>query len=285
MFLGLFTMKITKILNNNAVVTLDAHQCEQVVMGCGIGFQKRAGESLNKELIEKVFRLQRCGWVSHLSELLDHVPLEVITTCDLIISGVRTQLGKLQDSLYITLADHCHFAIERQQQGIFIRNNLLWEIQRLYPREYALGGEALDIIEKRLGIRLAEDEAGFIALHLVNAQLNSDMPEVMNITQIMHEILNITKYQLRINYDEKMLSYQRLVTHLKFFVQRMLLQTPVPDDDLGLHETVMNHYPIAWQCAEKISHFFAMQYQRELTSEETMFLAIHIERVRKDSMN
>jgi len=33
-------MKIAKIINNNVVITLDEHQKEKVVMGCGIRFKK-----------------------------------------------------------------------------------------------------------------------------------------------------------------------------------------------------------------------------------------------------
>ncbi len=122
---------------------------------------------LDDSKIEKVFALQSDELVGRLGELLSQIPLEVMTTCDRIIDP-RGRLGKLQESLYITLTDHCHFAIERQKKGIALRNVLLWEIKRLYPKEFALGrGRA--IIAKRLGVELAEDEAGFIALHLVTA--------------------------------------------------------------------------------------------------------------------
>lgn len=51
-------MKIAKILNNNVVVVLDEHGREQVVMGRGLAFQKRVGEELDKQRVEKVFALQ-----------------------------------------------------------------------------------------------------------------------------------------------------------------------------------------------------------------------------------
>ncbi len=51
-------MKIAKILNNNVVVALDERGSEQVVMGRGLAFQKRAGDTLETALIEKVFALQ-----------------------------------------------------------------------------------------------------------------------------------------------------------------------------------------------------------------------------------
>ncbi|MFW0765515.1 BglG family transcription antiterminator LicT [Trabulsiella odontotermitis] len=275
-------MKIARVLNNNVVVVLDEQQREQVVMGRGLAFKKRVGEELDEDKIEKVFSLQNDEMVRHLGELLSQIPLEVMTTCDRIITLATQRLGRLQESLYITLTDHCWFAIERHHKGVEIKNVLLWEIKRLYPKEFALGREALAIIASRLHVELPEDEAGFIALHLVTAQLNSEMPEVMHVTRVMQEILQLVKYQLKIEYDEESLSYQRFVTHLKFFAQRMLTRTVVPDDDISLHIAVKENYAKAWKCAEKIARHLLVTYQRELTTEEIMFLAIHIERVRKE---
>ncbi|PKE28988.1 transcription antiterminator LicT [Rahnella sp. AA] len=276
-------MKIAKILNNNVVVVVNDQQREQVVMGCGLAFMKKAGDELDDGKVEKIFALQNDELNAHLTELLSHIPMEVMTTCDQIISLARTRLGSLQENLYIALTDHCNFSIERQKKGVPISNALLWETRRLYPKEYALGVEALDIIDARLGVRLPVDEAGFIALHLVNAQLNGEMPEVARITRVMQEILNLVKYQLRLEYDEESLSYQRFVTHLKFFAQRMLNRTVVADDDMTLHVAVKENYPQAWLCSEKIGEYLATQYQRGLTTEEIMYLSINIERVRKES--
>lgn len=275
-------MKIAKVLNNNVVVVKDEQGREQVVMGRGLAFQKRVGDSLDTAQIEKVFALQSDLLVRRLEELLNQIPAEVMTTCDRIINLAAQRLGKLQESLYITLTDHCFFAIERQKKGLAIKNVLLWDIRRLYPREFELGQEARAIIARRLNVELPEDEAGFIALHLVTAQLNNEMPEVMDVTRVMQDVLQLVKYQLQLDYDESSLSYQRFVTHLKFFAQRMLTRTVVDDDDVSLHTAVKENYPKAWKCAVKIAQHLQQSYQRDLTAEEMMFLAIHIERVRKE---
>ncbi|CNH91620.1 beta-glucoside operon antiterminator [Yersinia massiliensis] len=278
-------MRITKILNNNVVIVLDQYGQEQVIMGRGLGFQKRLGEPLDNALIEKVFALKDNEWVSRLSELLSSIPLEVMITCDCIITMATAKLGKLHDNIYISLTDHCFYAIERHQQGLDIANGLLWEIRRLYPKEFSLGREALQIIQQRLGVQLREDEAGFIALHLVNAQLNGDMPEVMQVTKVMQEILHIVKYQFKLEYDEDGLSYHRFVTHLKFFSQRMLGRNGVTNDDESLHDSIKENYVEAYRCAVKIQRHIKMYYQQDLSKEELMFLTIHIERVRRECFN
>ncbi|MBN3262062.1 BglG family transcription antiterminator LicT [Pectobacterium brasiliense] len=279
-------MKIAKILNNNVVTVIDENNNESVVMGRGLGFKKHSGDLLDETLIERVFVMKSGELTSRLQELLSEIPMDVITAADKIILLAKDRLpGKLQNSVYISLTDHCHFAIERHKQGVDIRNVLLWEIKRLYPKEFAVGLEALDIIEQRLAVRLPEDEAGFIALHLVNAQLDSEMPEVLQITKIMQEILNIVKYQLSLDYNEQALSYHRFVTHLKFFAQRLIGKSTVFSDNESLHDVVKERYQLSYRCAEKIQAHIVQKYQYTLTKEELMFLTIHIERVRTEGQN
>ncbi|MCA5920210.1 transcriptional antiterminator BglG [Pectobacterium brasiliense] len=279
-------MKIAKILNNNVVTVIDENNNESVVMGRGLGFKKHSGDLLDETLIERVFVMKSGELTSRLQELLSEIPMDVITTADKIILLAKDRLpGKLQNSVYISLTDHCHFAIERHKQGVDIRNVLLWEIKRLYPKEFAVGLEALDIIEQRLAVRLPEDEAGFIALHLVNAQLDSEMPEVLQITKIMQEILNIVKYQLSLDYNEQALSYHRFVTHLKFFAQRLIGKSTVFSDDESLHDVVKERYQLSYRCAEKIQVHIIQKYEYTLTKEELMFLTIHIERVRTEGQD
>ncbi|MGE9550104.1 BglG family transcription antiterminator LicT [Erwinia amylovora] len=278
-------MKIIKVLNNNVVIVHDAQGKEQVVMGRGLAFQKRTGDVVDPVTVEKVFALQNRELLGRLSELLSEIPLAVVTTSECVIALAKQQLaGHLHESLAIGLTDHINFALQRQRENVPLRNVLNWEIRTLYPREYAVGLSALEIIEKRLGTRLEQDEAGFIALHLVNAQLHSNMPEVMHITGFMQQILDIVRYQLNIDYQTDSLSYNRFVTHLKFFAQRMLGKRGVFSDDESLHDVVSRRYPQAYRCVEKIDRHVYKTWSYALGAEERMFLTIHIERVRKETL-
>ena len=76
-----------------------------------------------------------------------------------------------------------------------------------------MGKEALSMIKEKFDIDLPNDEAAFIAFYIVNAQLNEDMPIVINITRVMQEILNIVKNHYKVDFVEEALSYYRIVTH------------------------------------------------------------------------
>ncbi|MCX8642392.1 MULTISPECIES: BglG family transcription antiterminator LicT [unclassified Gilliamella] len=276
-------MKVHKILNNNVVITLDAKGNELIVTGRGVGFKKREGDLIDPTLIEKQFSLTNKETLPKFAELLSEIPIEVLTTSEIIIQHAKQFIeGKLQDSIYISLTDHIHFAIERHKQGFDIPNSFLWEIKKLYPKEFQMGLYALSVIKDRLNIELPEDEAGFITFHIINAQLNDTMPNIVKMTKIMREILNIVKYHFNFEYDEDCLSYQRFVTHLKFFAHRILNQSKQVQQDASLYQIIRQKYEHAYLCTKQIDLHLIQQYQHPLTDDESLYLTIHIERLRNE---
>ena len=191
-------MIIEKILNNNVVIVKDEKNIEKIVMGRGLAFKKKVGDEFDESKIDKVFTLSNKEAVNKFQELIVDIPIEHIELAEEIISYVKTNKGKkLNEIVYISLVDHIYTSIVRFLDGITVKNVLLWEIRRFYPEEFSIGLNALDMIEERFNVRLPEDEAGFIALHLVNAEIDEDgMQDVYHITKLMQEIVNIVKYDL-----------------------------------------------------------------------------------------
>ena len=66
-------MKIEKVLNNNVVQALD-NNVEYIVMGKGLGFQKRVGDLVDKEKIEKTFVLENTEAVEEWSRVYVDLP-------------------------------------------------------------------------------------------------------------------------------------------------------------------------------------------------------------------
>ena len=140
--------------------------------------------------------------------------------------------------------------------------------------------KALKTIEDRFEIRLPDDEAGFIALHIVNAQKDQDIKVVYKITKIMQEISNIVKYNFGITFDEESVYYYRFITHLKFFAERLVEgKTYTGEEDDGLLDVIKVKYKNAYNCVEKIATFIKEQYNYDLANEEKLYLTIHIEKI------
>ncbi|WP_413376749.1 BglG family transcription antiterminator LicT [Alkalihalobacillus sp. 1P02AB] len=273
-------MKIVKILNNNVIVSLKDDE-EVIVMGRGIAFNKQAGEEVNQEQIDKIFTLEDADITKKFKTFIADIPIEYMELSEEIINYAKIQLGKkLNDSIYISLTDHIHFAIDRYNNSIPIKNALLWETKHLYKEEFEIGIEALNMIFEQFNVILPEDEAAFIALHLVNAQFNEDMTNIVDMTKVIQDILTIVKYHYKLEFDESSLNYYRFITHLKFFGHRLVkgnhYNSEQGDDLLNV---IKNKYPEAYKCSEKIKRFVEKQYRYELTEEEMLYLTIHIERV------
>ena len=154
-------MKIEKVLNNNVVVALDENGAETVLMGRGLGFGRRAGDEAPPDKVEKRFQ-----------QLITSIPLPHFLMSERIINHAKIALGKeLSDSIYVTLPDHISAAVNRYKEGIVLPNPLLWDIRQLYKDEFRVGLKANEIVKEETGVEFTEDEAAFIALHFVNAQL------------------------------------------------------------------------------------------------------------------
>lgn len=275
-------MRIFKALNNNVAVVVDDKDQEKIVMGRGICFKKKAGDDIDPEMIDKIFFLSAKDAHNKFQVLIQDIPIEHIAIGEEIISEARVRLGKkLNDMIYISLIDHVHTSILRFLDGVTVKNVLLWDIRRFYKDEFQVGLWALDLIQEKCKVRLPNDEAGFIALHLANAQMDQEiMHNMYEITTIMQEIANIVKYFYQIEFNEDDVYYYRFITHLKFFAKRLIDHNIYDEEDNDdLWDVIKSKYQNAFRCVEKITQFILKKYEYQLSKEEQIYLTIHIERV------
>ncbi len=274
-------MIIRKIFNNNVVLTENEAGREIIVMGRGIAFNRRIGSEISSTDIERIYTLSSKGMMEKFQELIASISSEYLQTSNEIIDYAQNFLEcKLNESVYVSLTDHIHMAVYRIRNGIEIRNMLLIEVQKFYEKEYQVGLKALEIINRRFNVEMPEDEAAFIALHIVDAQLEFNVPIANRIMQMIHEITNVIRMICKIELDKNSLSYYRLVTHLKFFSKRVLTEQESADeieDEMSL--MVQKKYPKAYDCAEKIAELIFTKYRYKINSDEKFYLTIHIAKV------
>ena len=271
---------IEKVINNNIISAYEKSGAEVIVMGRGIGFKKKQGEVVPADQISKIFRIKSRTLTEQFKELLANMPLERVRISDEIISHAKDHLKlKLNQSIYVTLTDHINFAIERVRQGIEPQNALLWEIKRFYPQEFQLGIYALELIQDRLGILLPEDEAGFIALHFVNAEYGTDIRDAVKFPDQMQAIVDIVEHDLGILLDESSLHYERFMTHIKFLIQRIYRKELLSSEDRELSLMMQRKYPREYQCSVKVAEYIMQATGCKLSEEEIMYLSVHIRRV------
>lgn len=276
-------MLIEKILNNNVVVTRDKLNREMIVMGKGLAFKKAIGDCILEAEVDKKFHLTDDRLFRHFQKLAEDIPLEYIELSYEIIEYTKSTLGiSLNDSIYISLTDHLYNAIKRSKSGTGLSNVLLYDIKQLFPKEYQIGLKTIDKIYKKYGFTLSENEAGFIALHLVNAQTDqSHMNNMYLFTKTIQDILNIVRYYYQTPFDEESIYFFRFVTHLRFFLSRVMNETVSQDGEIEeeLIHMIQRKYQTASECVKKINSFLYDTFHYQMSNDENVYLTIHLARL------
>ncbi|AEX38602.1 PRD domain-containing protein [Corynebacterium pseudotuberculosis] len=211
---------IRRVLSNNAV--LAAENCseagERILVGKGIGFSKKPGDYVehgggSREYVE--LSEQHRALLEGLSSI-DGATFHVISASIDVASDV---LGKLHPSVYLILAEHLSFAVQRVGRGETIRNSLVVEIKAVVPEEFSAAELVVNYLNTHLdSIVLPIDEAAFIAFHLHAARTGGTVKQPLAVANAIGQVTAKAHRLLRTPAEagndalsmELALAYQRL---------------------------------------------------------------------------
>ena len=134
-------------------------------------------------------------------------------------------------------------------------------------------------MKKRLNVEMPEDEAGFIALHFVNAEYGTDIRDAVRFPNQMKEILGIVAEELGIEMDEGSLHYERFLTHVKFLLLRIYRKELLEEEENEITEMMQRKYPREYSCSRKVADYIEKTADCKLAGEEVLYLTLHIRRV------
>lgn len=276
-------MKIIKVINNNTVSVIDDKGKEQIISGKGIGFGKKYGDSPDRDKIQKVYMVTDSALRKKLIECLSEIPYENIKLTDELVEHISKSIGSpLNESLIISLSDHITFAIERKKQGIEFTNPLMDSIAESFPDELALGRYCVEQINEKLGTELHPDEAGFIAMHIINARMGTKMAQIPDLTKMVNDCADIadTFYSGKINKNS--LAYERFMVHLKFLAKRIFTSQELEnvlsrDDDLV--SLIKLKFKKHYKCAKCIQDYILKNYAKTISEDELITLSIHLRKI------
>ena len=274
-------MKIVKVMNNSLLIVKDKNNDEVIVMGKGIGFKMKAGDEVDESKVEKTFVPKDENLTKEYTRLIEETPSEYIEIVNHIIDYSKEMLDRaLSEQLFFTLIDHVSYSVSRLENNIVLQNRLSWEVKRFYSKEFSVGVYSVNYINEKLNVNLPEEEAANIAFHLVNAQIEyGDMEKTLDTVKILKDIFNIVQYNFNIIIDKDSINYSRFLTHLQFFVQRLLDDRLNISKDSFILQQVKNQYPKEYRCAELIGDYVKNTLDKDINNEELLYLTMHIIRV------
>lgn len=274
-------MVIERLINNNMVLSRGLRGEEVIVVGRGIGYAKKRGDAIPDDRIDKTYVTHGTAQTERLVALLEAMPLDDVLLADELNGHVKAHYPKrTNDMLLFVLMDHVSAALRRYERGIELSNPMLYDIKRIYPEEFAEASQLLAIISERRGIRLKEDEAGFIALNIVNAQLDQDMGAVNEVTHFVQRVLDIVRAHFDIHPTDDSMYYTRFLTHLKYLALRIVNKSKTSGDLMNrsfiLNEIHRSEYGEVYEVIDEINAMTTSYYDRELTGDERLYLLLHL---------
>ena len=250
---------------------------EAILVGNGLGFGRRPGDVIDKSRVSKVYYVQNELQTKFL-KMLDNVTPQVMQAAERISLAAEEQGILLSSKSTISLVDHISFALERVEKGTFLPNLVLSETRMLYPKEYAVGQRALELVRQFCGVQLPEDEAGYIALHLVAGAADGALAyDTVKFVKAVKEIICDTYH---CTFEEESLETTRLTVHLKFLAARILRHTPWQDAGLESMYTVLLQRDSRNEvCLQRINAYLRQEFDYELDHQEQVYLLIHLTKI------
>lgn len=272
---------VVKAMNNNVVLAMEKGTQEEVIlMGKGLGFNKKHGQKIQKSQlpIERIFKAQTSQQKEDYTQRFKGIDQKIVGACAEIVSEAEKIFGSLSEKLLLVLTDHISFAIERIQSGQEISNPFLYETKLLYPECYAIGVKAQALLKKATGVNIPESEIGFITLHLHAARFKKNVKDTVKTTRIIQELISIIEIETQVKLKRGTVLYDRLLSHLWYCLDRVekgeTLENPMGD-------FLLNQFPQAFDIAKIVANHIELSLKKPVLSNELLYMTIHIERLRK----
>lgn len=276
-------IQIKKVLNSS-VVLVDNQGQEMIALGKGIGFGKKNGDVITDTEIDQVFLPITENKSSQFATLVDEIPLHYFEMTKDIVNIAERQLPyTLNPTIYLTLSDHLHFAVERQQKGMSVTNRLYWEIKNYYAAEFEVAEKAMALLAEKYQMVLPDEEASNIAFHLINAQAGEENQDGLKKAKLISTIVNLVRYTIQQDVDTNSIHYSRFITHVRFFVDRFFMDDLTQETDEGLYRQMWALYPNAMDIATKVKAYLDQEFDTKIPENEIVFLGVHINRLMNHS--
>lgn len=277
-------MQVVRSLSNNAVLAQTGDGAKCVLVGKGIGWNKRLGDAVDMAAVTHRFVPDGTHTLPQLAAFISDIPLDIVLVAQKVVAALtaRTAITGSQ-GLLLTVADHIHTARLRLEtdEG---DHPLGWEVAQLYPDEFAAGREAVAIVERELGWSLPNGEAVAFALHLINAAAGGgNMAKTADMTRRIRQILDVVQAVLGRSLAADSMNVARFVTHLRYLFVRIEGGQQIQDGMAVTLAPAVAGIPGAQRAAERVSGLFEMD-GAHLTRDEVSYLALHIARLEQSAV-
>ena len=254
----------------------DENNQECLVMGKGVAFGKKVGQTVPVTAEAKVYSLKEMTERGEAKDILKSVSPLCLEFANEVLNQAEQEFGKVDRTILFTMADHLDFAIRRVQNGEQISNPLTDDIKVLFYSEFKVAEVLKKILKERMDIEIDEHEVGYVALHIHSALGDEKVSVAMQTARTVRECIAMIEMATGRKIDVISLSYNRMMNHIKYMVARAMTGE---DLRINMNEYIESKFPEAYMTAKKVCDMLGKSIGKELDEMEIGYLAMHIERI------
>lgn len=275
--------RIKKVLNHNTVIAISERENQEcLIMGKGIGFGKKVSERVETRPEDRVYSLKEYTERGDAKEIVQSVAPEFLEVTNEVLNEAEKIFGRIDRNVLFPLADHIAFAVQRIQNHEQISNPLTEDIRVLFHMEYKAAEKIRPLLMTRMGIRIDDDEVGYVALHIHSAIDDEKVSQAMQMARAVRECISLVEQTVGKSIDVASLSYNRLMNHIRYMVARAMSGEKLK---VNMNDYMKIKFPEAFQMAESVCRKVGHSLGCELEEVEIGYLAMHIERVASDELD
>lgn len=271
-------MRVIRKINNNAAICQDNNKQELIALGKGIGFPKTPYELSDLSKIDMTFYRVSSQTIAMLSTIPDNV---ISVSAEIVKLAQKTLNNNFSSNVVFSLADHINFAIERVKKNQIFDFSLSYDIEHMYPKEFKLGLESLNLIKVQLKVQLPKAEATAIAMHFINARELPVKDTTKNLNNnILNLVINIIETEFDLKIDQKGFAFNRFKVHLQYFLQRLRENKQISGEISNqLIKDLISSDSKVYQCGKDTVIAIDNQLHTQTTDDEMFYLMIYVKRM------
>ena len=281
---GDMDFEIIKVFSNNVVLCEDKRKNTEIIaVGCGIGFKAKPGTFISDSAIEKLYGELSEEDKKYLSDIMSNTDSEILDIVEDALKIIDKELKeKLSIYFHLTMLSHLSFAIERSKYGTIIRNPFLEELRVLYPQEYRIAEKFIAEVNKHLEYKLEIDEVGFITMHIHAALRGVKVSETSEQLTLTYELVKVIEAELGHKIDRESYDFIRLLTHLKFAVNRV--KNNIKIENILLPE-IKKKLKLYYKISQKVAKFAEKNYNILFNEDEVGYITIHLAKIKSKDLD
>lgn len=272
--------RVERVIGNNVVLVHDPDvRKDLILLGKGLGFSAKPGLMIpyDDPLIEQRFHTDDQTEMTQYQRLMEAVDPKVKRVSEHIFMMIEEDLhAVVNDHAKSALPSHIQFAVYRMKNGMEILNPFLNETKSLYPKEYEVAKKASEYIGREFDLEVEEEEIGFLTLHVFSATQHVPVKELVKLSNTLTDMIELIEKQMGFSIPRDSMDYIRLITHLRFAVERIKLGRTEKNPFI---KEIQKNYKEEYKLAVQLSKVMENNWGHPVPEDEIGYLVIHLYRL------